>query len=115
MENLVVKGTGGFDYFANQLNYDLTATLTESSDGSSDTGFSVSPSLSGIQWPIHCEGSLDKTASDLCRPDQDAIESLLADVARKELKRKGQSELDKIIEEKAPKEVKELLKGLFRR
>jgi len=111
LENLVVRGTGGFDYFKDQIIYDLTATITGTTDG----GFEVSSSLVDVAWPLHCEGSLEAPASDLCRPDKKAIQSLVADIAKQELKLKAQSELDKIIEDKVPKEIKDLLKGLFRR
>ncbi len=111
LENLTVDGKGGFDYFADKINFDITVAMTESTNGR----FDVSPSLVDVQWPIICKGSFDDPVSDLCGPDKKATKSLVADIARRELKAKGQSKLEKVIDEKAPEELKDLLKGLFRR
>lgn len=111
LENLTVDGKGGFDYFADRIDFDITVAMTESTNGR----FDVSPSLVDVQWPIICKGSFDDPVSDLCGPDKKATKSLVADIARRELKTKGKSKLEKVIEEKAPEELKDLLKGLFRR
>jgi AsmA protein len=110
LENMWIQGSGGIDYFPQQINYDFFATMTESSDGP----FSVPEALTGIEWPIHCKGPLSASASDICRADVKAIQHLVADIAKQEIKSRGQKEIDKVLEDKVPEDLKSLLKGLFK-
>lgn len=112
MENLRVTGTGGIDYFANSMVYDLNATLLETAGQ-----FTVSPKLVGVRFPLRCEGSLAADPADLCMPDRSAITKLMKDLAAQQIKRQGSEAIKKKIEENVPEELKEtakdLLKGLF--
>ncbi|MCZ6503687.1 MAG: hypothetical protein O6945_14385, partial [Gammaproteobacteria bacterium] len=107
LENIQANGKGGFDYFANHLEYDIAIKLSETENSE----YSVSPALANISWPLHCEGAMDASPTDLCSPDSKSVETLVKDIAKQELKRKGQ----KIIDEKVSEKLKNLLKGIFRR
>ena len=109
MENLTVTGQGGIDYFANNLVYDLNATLLNTAGQ-----FKVSESLTGIRFPLHCEGSLDADPASLCLPNRAAITKLMADLAKQKLKQQGSEALKKKIEEKVPEELKDAAKGLLK-
>ncbi len=110
VEHLSGTGTGGFDYLDNRLNYDFRINLGENVD----SDFKVGPALANIRWPLHCEGAMDAGIATLCRPDKKGIQTLVTDVAKQELKRKGEKELNKLIEEKVPEQLKDVLKGLFK-
>ncbi len=110
LENLVVEGQGGVDYFANHITYDLTTTLAESTNDL----FNPPSVLRNVGWPIQCRGSLDLSPAELCKPDRGSVNQLVGDILKQELKKQGQKKLNKVIEEKAPAEIKDLLKGLFR-
>ena len=109
LENIEVAGTGGFDYFANTMNYDIGIQFAEAPGAEFDVG----ESLAGIRWPIRCEGPLDGSPADTCRPDSGAAKDIVADIAKQELKRQGKKELDKLIGDKVPEGAKDLLKGLL--
>lgn len=107
VENLNVAGMGGVDYWQNQLAYDIEVSLEETESGR----FHVNPRLAGIGWPLHCEGRLDASPADMCRPDSKGVQKLVTEALKEETKRKA---LDKL-EEKIPEDAKELLKGIFKR
>lgn len=112
IENMRITGKGGIDYFANTLIYDLEATLLETAGQ-----FKVNQSLTGVSFPLHCEGSLDAEVMALCLPDRSAITNMIKDLAAQEIKRQGTEAIQKKIDEQIPDELKEkakgLLKGLF--
>ena len=99
LEVVSAEGTGGFDYFANTMEYDLRLTMNEN-----EGPFSVGSGLARIEWPLHCEGALDASPADLCFPDRDAVQDVLEDVAKQELKRKG----TEVLREKLGKGLKKL-------
>ncbi len=102
LETLSGNASGGFDYLANQLNYDIRLRLLRN-----EGPFSVGPALARIEWPLHCEGALDATAMELCLPDNDAIRKLLGDVAKQEVQRR--------VEDKIKDKVKDALRGFLNR
>ncbi len=112
IENMRISGTGGINYFANTLAYDLETTLLATSGQ-----FKVSPKLTGVRFPLHCAGSLDADPIDLCLPDRSAITKMITELATQEIKRQGTEALKKKLEEQVPDELKDkakdLLKGLF--
>lgn len=111
LENIQATGKGGFDYFSNHLQYDIAIRL----NATEDSTYKVSPALANIRWPLHCEGAMDASPVDLCFPDSKSVEKLVKDIAKQELKRKGQKELDKLLDKQSPGKLKDLLKGLFKR
>ncbi|MCB1694405.1 MAG: hypothetical protein KDI19_16655, partial [Pseudomonadales bacterium] len=100
MELMEAKGTGGLDYFGNHLAYDIAVKLAENPTGQ----FQISKDLANIEWPIHCEGSLDDSPADLCRPDKSALEKMITGAAKEKLKEK--------VQEKVGDKLKDLFKGL---
>jgi|TARA_B100000315_G_scaffold59688_1_gene54153 AsmA protein len=113
LENLTINGKGGVDYWQNTLLYDLNVVLDEAQAGQ----FQVNPSITGVRWPLHCEGAMDESPITLCRPDDKAIQIVAADLVKREVKRQGREKLQKKIEDKIPgrfkEKAKKLLKGLF--
>lgn len=99
LEVLEGRGTGGFDYFGNSIDYNLILTMTEN-----EGPFSVGPALAGIEWPLRCAGALDTPPAQLCRPDRNSIQKVLTSAAENEIKRKG----SEVIREKLGEGLKKL-------
>ncbi len=108
LETMKIVGTGGIDYWQNQLDYDLGITLQESATSQ----FSVKPPLAGLRWPLHCVGAMDISPAKLCLPNSKDTQALVTDIIKQELKRQGQEKLKARLPELQDK-AKELLKGLF--
>ena len=53
--------------------------------------------LREVEWPVRCKGSLDTPASSWCRPDMQAIGTILQKAATRALRDKGARELGKKI------------------
>jgi AsmA protein len=109
MENMEVNGNGGIDYFANNLSYDIEATLKENIGGQ----FTVSKNIADIRWPLHCAGSLDATATDLCLADKGAITKLVTALATQAIQKKGKDKLLEKVPDEYKDTAKKLLEGLF--
>lgn len=110
LENLHLTAQGGFNLIEETLDYDVTARFEKGEDGS----FSVSDQLADIRWPLTCKGNFTDTPDELCLGKDDAINDLVADIAKQELKRRGNSKLEKLIDEKVPEELRELTRDLFK-
>jgi AsmA protein len=110
LENMRITGTGGIDYFGNQMAYDIEAILLENVGGQ----FTVNPKLTGVRWPITCAGPLDADPVSLCLPDRAAVTQLLTKMATEAAKKQGREALEKKIEEKVPDELKDAAKGLLK-
>jgi AsmA protein len=89
--------------------YDLNATLLNTAGQ-----FKVNERLTGIRFPLHCEGSLDADPASLCLPNRAAITKLMADLAKQKLKQQGSEAIKKKIEENVPEELKDAAKGLLK-
>jgi len=109
MENMEVKGKGGIDYFANSLDFNIETTLKENVGGQ----FTVNKNLAGIKWPLHCTGSLDATATELCLADKSAITKLVTALAKQAVRKKGEDKLLETVPDEYKDTAKKLLKGLF--
>lgn len=110
LENMRIAGTGGIEYFANQMLYDIEIELLENVGGQ----FTVNEKLAGVKWPLRCEGSLDADPVSLCLPDRNAVTALLKKLAEQEVKRRGRDAINKKIEEAVPDELKDAAKGLLK-
>ena len=79
--------------------------------------FTVSDQLAGIRWPMRCQGNFSEEPADICFGQQGAIQDLVTNITKQELKRRGNKKLDDLIEEKVPEQLqdltRDLLKGLF--
>ncbi len=114
VENLSITALGGLDLQAETLDYDVTAMFKKTDDGA----FQVSEQLAGVRWPLSCSGSINASPGELCFGKDGAIEDLVADIVAQDLKRRGNKELNKLIDEKVPDEYKgianDLLKNIFK-
>jgi len=109
MENMEVVGSGGLDYFSNTINYDIEATLKENVGGQ----FTVNKNLADIRWPLHCEGSLDASASELCLANKNAVTKIVTEIAKQAIRRKGEDKLLEKVPDEYKDAAKKLLEGLF--
>jgi len=113
VETMLIAGTGGVDYWNNQLAFDIGITLQDSATSQ----FSVKPPLAGLRWPLHCEGAMDASPVDLCLPDMKGVQNLVADLLKQEVKRQGSEKIAEKLKDQLPPEIQEkaknLLKGLF--
>jgi uncharacterized protein involved in outer membrane biogenesis len=113
VETMLITGTGGVDYWNNQLAYDIGITLQESSTSQ----FSVKPPMAGLRWPLHCEGAMDASPVDLCLPDMKGVQNLVADLLKQEVQRQGTEKIVEKLQKQLPPDIqdkaKSLLKGLF--
>ncbi|MEX2327736.1 MAG: hypothetical protein WD558_08380, partial [Pseudomonadales bacterium] len=111
LENMTVSGNGGFDYFKNNLDFQLALVLAETSTGQ----FRVAPGLAGIEWPLHCKGGFDQSPADICKADKNAVEKILTSLAREAVTDKALEKLGVEGEGDLKEKAKSLLKGLFNR
>jgi AsmA protein len=113
VETMLIAGTGGVDYWNNQLAYDIGITLQESSTSQ----FSVTPPIAGLRWPLRCEGTMDASAVDLCLPNMKGVQILVADLLKQEVQRQGTDKIVEKLQKQLPPDIqdkaKSLLKGLF--
>jgi uncharacterized protein involved in outer membrane biogenesis len=113
LETMLIGGTGGVDYWNNQLAYDIDITLQES--GTSQ--FSVKPPIAGMRWPLHCEGAMDASPVELCLPNMQGVQRLMTDLLKQEVQRQGTDKIVEKLQDRLSPEVKDkaknLLKGLF--
>jgi AsmA protein len=113
VETMLIAGTGGVDYWNNQLAYDIGITLQESSTSQ----FSVTPPIAGLRWPLRCEGTMDASAVDLCLPNMKGVQNLVADLLKQEVQRQGTEKIVEKLQKQLPPDIqdkaKSLLKGLF--
>jgi len=110
LENLHLTALGGFDLTAGTLDYAVTAMFENGSNGQ----FRVSDQMAGIRWPMTCQGTFSESPADLCFGQDNAIRDLIADLAKQELKRRGNERLDELIEDKVPEELRDLTRDLFK-
>jgi AsmA protein len=113
LETMLIGGTGGIDYWNNQLVYDIGITLQESSTSQ----FSVKPPLAGLRWPLHCEGAMDASPVELCLPNLKGVQKLVTDMLTQEVQRQGTEKIVEKLQDQLSPEIqdkaKNLLKGLF--
>ncbi len=111
LENLSIMGTGGFDLTTNTMDYRVSTMFESAQEGA----FKVSDQLAGIRWPIHCKGSISNAPADLCFGEEGAISSLVAEVVKQDLQRRGEKKLDELIDDKVPDEYKDVTKDLLKK
>ena len=110
VENMQLTAVGGFNLAQKTLDYKLTTIFEQGNEGP----FYVSDSMSGIRWPMRCQGNFYEEPREICFGEQAAIQELLASIARQELKRRGNKKLDRLIEEKVPEQLQDLTRDLLK-
>lgn len=111
LENLTFTAVGGINLARETLRYDVTAMFKKATEGQ----LKVSDQLVGIRWPMVCRGSFSDEPSELCFGREGAINDLITEVVKQDIKRRGNRELDKLIQDKVPEQYKDLFKNLFKK
>ena len=110
-QNLRLRAEGGIDIYSDALDYALIMRIA----ASETTPLKASGPLTQIGWPARCQGAIDLPMMTLCQIDRSQSRALIEDLARSALKKKASHLLDKTLKEKAPEELKNLLRGLLGR
>jgi len=114
LENLNIAALGGVDLQSRTLHYEVTAMFTQGKEGR----FEVSNRLTGIRWPLTCRGGLSDSLADLCFGRDGAMDELVAEIAKQEVKRRGSRKLKKFLKKQVPEEqgdlIDEVLDNIFR-
>lgn len=110
VDNLSIAAIGGFDLDNETMAWDVTAMFEQTDTGN----FKVSKQLSGIRWPMACEGSIDAAPADLCFGRDGAISALVSDIVKQDLNRRGAEKIDEIIDDKVPEKFKEITRDIFK-
>lgn len=104
LENLSVTGGGATDLISDLLDYRLEARV---GNDPKYQAFDLNSSLVDVPVPLRCQGALSTTP---CGVDADAAGKVVARI----LARKGSAELEKVIDEQVPEELRDAAKGLLR-
>lgn len=117
MSGLALIGNGVIDAEALEINY--TADLKAIGE-LGDNACRVNEKVKDLAIPVICEGSLQDEPAKLCKLDYNRMQDLIAAAGKKELERKADKEVDKLLDKHlggddsdTKKSVKKLLKGLF--
>ncbi len=110
VENLNITAMGGVDLLNNTMDYDVIAMF----GNAENAFFKVSDQITGIRWPLTCQGPLDETFADLCFGRDNAIQALVNDIVTQDVKRRGNEKLEEFIQDKVPEAYRELTNDLFK-
>lgn len=107
---LSIKGHGDLDWRVLGMDYYLGVTVEGDQRDMPDPACQVNKHLARIEWPLHCRGPMAQGAK-ACRVDKEA----LAGLATKAANQKITDKLEDKLGDKVTPELKETLKGLFKR
>ena len=110
LRNLFARGSGAVNMLDKTLDYRLDATVKGNQD---NRACQVHERYRDVAWPLRCQGSLDTNPGRLCQLDRDGLEKIIAQLARKEIRRKAGDEIDDKLREKLGDEGADLLKGIL--
>jgi AsmA protein len=110
VENLDLAALGGININNETLRYDVSAMFNKAGEGQ----FEVGDQLTGIRWPMTCEGKFTDTPADLCFGQENAISNLVTEIIEQDLKRRGNEKLEELLDDKIPDEYKEITRELFK-
>lgn len=110
IQNLRLTAVGGISLQSESLNFDVSAMFNKPKAGE----LAISDQLVGIRWPLSCAGQFTDTPASLCLGREGAIKSLVADIAKQDLERRGGDKLNELIGDKIPEEYRELTRDLFK-
>lgn len=105
---LLVKGKGNLDLNRMALDERLAVVLQGDTRPMPDPACTVNKRYVGIEWPIHCSGSL-ANAGQSCRIDQEGLGKVASRLAGEKLTEK----LEEKLKDKVSPDLKDALKGLF--
>ena len=107
---LLIKGKGTLDLNHMGMDQRLDIILQGDTRPMPDPACSVNKRYVGIEWPVHCRGSL-ATAGQNCRIDQDGLTRIATRLAGDKLTEK----IEEKLKDKVSPDLKDALKGLFRK
>lgn len=110
LPGLLLSGQGDLDLRNLGLNYRAKLRLDGQAPASRDPACQPNPKLAAIDWPLLCRGPLELGAK-ACRLDQDELRKIATQLAGDKLSEKIEEKLGN----KVSPELKDALKGLFKR
>ncbi|WP_248767942.1 AsmA family protein [Pseudomonas sp. MWU12-2345] len=107
---LSVNGNGDIDLRVLGMDYRIGIIVEGDKSDMPDPACQVSERFAGIEWPLRCRGPLELGAK-ACRIDKDGLGQVAARLAGNKLSEKVEEKLG----DKVSPELKDALKGLFKR
>lgn len=113
LAGLRASGKGHLDLNTLNLDYQVGIKILGDQRAMPDSACQINPRLTAIEWPFRCQGPVELAAKS-CRFDQQQLGQILKQTATQEINTKLQKTLDKKLKGKAPPELQDALKGLFK-
>ena len=107
---LSVNGNGDIDLRVLGMDYRIGIIVEGDKSDMPDPACQVNERFAGIEWPLRCRGPLELGAK-ACRIDKDGLGQVAARLAGNKLSEKVEEKLG----DKVSPELKDALKGLFKR
>ncbi|MFK3972745.1 AsmA family protein [Pseudomonas sp. NPDC087358] len=107
---LTVNGDGDIDLRVMGMNYRVGVIIEGDKSDMPDPACEVNPRFVGIEWPILCRGPLELGAK-ACRLDNEGLGKVAAKLATDRIGDK----IDEKLGDKVSPELKDAIKGLFKR
>lgn len=107
---LTVNGNGDVDLRVLGMNYRIGVIIEGDKTEMPDPACEVNPRYVGIEWPVQCRGPLELGAK-ACRLDKEGLGQVAAKMAGDKLGEKIEEKLG----DKVSPELKDALRGLFKR
>jgi AsmA protein len=107
---LTVKGNGDVDLRVLGMDYRLGIVIEGDKSEMPDPACQVNEHYAGIEWPVRCRGPLELGAK-ACRVDNDGLGQVATKLAGDKLEQK----IDEKLGDKVSPQLKDALKGLFKR
>jgi AsmA protein len=107
---LTVNGNGDVDLRVLGMNYRIGVIIEGDKTAMPDPACEVNPRYVGIEWPVQCRGPLELGAK-ACRLDKEGLGQVAAKMAGDKLGEKIEEKLG----DKVSPELKDALRGLFKR
>ena len=105
-----MKGKGDINLRVLSLDYYAGIIIEGDTHPMPDPACQVSKNFVDLEWPVRCRGPLELGAK-ACRIDQDGLGKLAATLAGEKINQKLQEKLG----DKVSPELKDALRGLFKR
>ena len=107
---LTVNGDGDIDLRVMGMNYRIGVIIEGDKSDMPDPACEVNPRFVGVEWPILCRGPLELGAK-ACRLDNEGLGKVAAKLATDRIGDK----IDEKLGDKVSPELKDAIKGLFKR
>jgi len=115
---LSLKGNGSVNLPVLGMDYRLGLLIEGDTRAAADPACAVNKRYVGMELPVRCRGSLESGAK-ACRLDRDGVLQIAASLASDKVSERVEKKLDEVIEKKlgtdAAPEIKDALRGLFKR